>query len=161
MKNSKPKVRKVIYDPSFGSDNKKVVLFDSGKMLDNPIEERRYWYGGVEGPEAMSNQPFIFSCDFIIQFGGKDYTRPGIRLHCNGDDRKILKIDKSEQHTGHVSFLIEPKEWKGKLLDHIKHQEKEFYLSEHELLIASHDLLKGEYSWVHFKQHVNYLTLKL
>jgi len=162
MKNSKPKVVKVIYDPSFGSDKKKVILFDDGKMMDDPIEERRYWYGEVEGPESVSNLPYRFSCDFVIQFGGKEYIRSGIYLHCNGTERKILIIDSDRvegkppdaANTGHVSFLIEPKEWKGKLLTHIKHQEKEFYLSEHELLIASHDLLKGEYSWVHFKQHV-------
>jgi len=151
MKNSKPpKVVKVIYN----TDGNKIVLFDNGKMLDDPIEERHWCM--AEEPEDISNQKYIFSCKFIIQFGDKEYTRSDISLHCNGSDRKIIKIDVSSEQrdTGHVSFLIEPKEWKGELLNHIKQQEKEFYLSEHELLIASHDLLKGEYSWVHFKQHV-------
>lgn len=156
MNKSRPKVIKVIYDTSFGSDRKKLVLFDDGKMLDDPIEQNHMYI--AEKPQDISNRQYILLCDFTIQFGGKEYTRSDLALHCNGTDRKILSIDKSENEksyeTGHVSFLIEPKEWKGELLNHIKQQEKEFYLSEHELLIASHDLLKGEYSWVHFKQHV-------
>jgi len=154
MKNSRPKVVKVIYDTSIGSDGKKIILFDNGKMLNDPIEERHWCM--AEEPDVISNHKYIFSCDFIIKFGDKEYTRSDILLHCNGSDRKIIKIDVSSErdNTRHVSFLIEPKEWKGELLNHIKQQEKEFYLSEHELLIASHDLLKGEYSWVHFKQHV-------
>jgi len=154
MKNSKPKVVKVVYDTSIGSDRKKIVLFDNGKMLDDNIEER-HWFMAEE-PKSVSDQKYIFSCDFILQFGDKEYVRSDISLHCNGNNRKILKIDVSSEHdnTGHVSFLIEPKEWKGELLNHIKQQEKDFYLSEHELLLASHDLLKDEYSWVHFRHHV-------
>ena len=93
MKNSKPKVVKVIYNTFIDSERKKIVLFNDGKMLDEPIVER-HWYM-AERPENISNRQYIFLCDFIIQFGDKEYIRSDIPLHCNGGGRKILKIDVS------------------------------------------------------------------
>lgn len=56
MKNSKPKVVKVIYDTW-----KKIILFDNGKMLDDPIEEK-HWY--IEDPVSISNDKYILFCDY-------------------------------------------------------------------------------------------------
>ncbi len=151
MKNARPKVTRVSYTESvFGKAH---VLFDNGRMLDEPVEERHvYMY---ENLEDVSNHPYVWQCEFLIDFGGKEYKRSNIYLHCNGKNRKILKVDKSEQpDSGHVTFLIDKTEWRGELLGLIREQEKDFYLSEDELLLASHDLLKEEYSWVHFKNHV-------
>jgi hypothetical protein len=147
MKSSKPKVVRVHAGEH--------ILFD-GSISDICIEERRLYYP-PDIPEEVANQQQVYSCEFMIKFGGKEYTRSDIQLHCCKNNRKILKIekDKAERYeSGHVSFVIEPEEWRAKLLNLIKQQEDEFYLSEHELLNASSDLLKGEYPWIHFKRHV-------
>jgi len=147
MKSSKPKVVKVSY--------KEHILFD-GSISDICIEERQSYYP-PDSPEEIANQQQVYSCEFMIEFGGKEYTRSDIQLHCSKNNRNILKVEKDKDErfeAGHVSFVIEPHEWKAELINLIKQQEDEFYLSEHELLNASSDLLKGEYSWVHFKRHV-------
>jgi hypothetical protein len=149
MKNSssKPKVIRVR-----SGDH---ILFD-GSISEACIEERRLYYP-PDSPQEVANQQRLYLCEFIIEFGGKEYTRTDIKLHCNNDNRKILKIEKDKDErfeAGHVSFVIEPSEWKAEILNLIKQQEDEFYLFEHELLNASSDLLKGEYPWVHFKHHV-------
>ncbi len=152
MKNSNPKVVKV----SYKGFNKEEYIFFDGSILDTYIEERHLYYPS-DSPAEASNHQHVYLCDFVIEFGGKEYTRDEIKLHCNGKNRKILKIEKDKDErfeSGHVSFVIEPHEWKAELVNLIKQQEDEFYLSEHELLNASSDLLNGEYSWVHFKRHV-------
>ncbi len=131
-------------------------IFFDGSISDICIEERRLYYP-PDSPDEVANQQHIYLCEFIIEFGGKEYIRSDIKLHCNSDIRKILKIEKDKDERyggGHVSFVIEPHEWKAELINHIKQQEEAFYLSEHELLNASSDLLNGEYSWVYFKRHV-------
>jgi hypothetical protein len=147
MKNSNPKVIRVRAGEH--------ILFN-GSISDLCIEERRLYYP-PDSPQEVANQQQVYSCEFIIEFGGKEYIRSYIKLHCNNDNRKMLRVEKGideRYEAGHVSFVIEPHEWKSELLSLIKQQEDEFYLSEHELLNASNDLLKGEYPWIHFKRQV-------
>lgn len=152
MKSSNPKVIKVSYK---GSDKEEYIFFD-GSISDTCIEERHLYYP-PDSPEEAANDQRVYLCDFVIVFGGKEYTRSDIKLHCRKNNRRIIKIEKDTDkrfESGHVSFVIEPREWKAELLSLIKQQEDEFYLSESELLNACSDLLKDEYSWVYFKQHV-------
>jgi hypothetical protein len=147
MKNSSPKVIRVRAGEH--------ILFD-GSISEVCVEERRLYFP-PDSPAEVANQQHIFLCEFVIEFGGKEYIRSDIQLHCRKNNRKILKIEKDKDeryNSGYVSFLIEPLEWKAELVNLIKQHEDEFYLSEYELLNVSSDLLKGEYPWVHFKRHV-------
>lgn len=54
MKNNKPRVVKVVYDTFIDSEREKIILFNDGKMLDDPIEEGS-WYM-ADRPEDISNR---------------------------------------------------------------------------------------------------------
>lgn len=152
MNHKTPKVVQIIKTSSFGEKKEEIILFDNGKFCDEPIEIHSNSIYTTPKNQANWNQTLYTK--FIVNLGGSEFIRK-FELKCTGDNREfaIIKYDKSTE-TSEITIKIKPDEWKTQLVSEIKSVEKNFYLTEEELLIEAHNLLKKEYIWTHFRNQV-------
>lgn len=134
-----------------------ITLYEDGKLTDH-IFSIRTWNWRSDNPQNTANEyNDSMSITLTIDFAGSIFKRE-INLKCNRTgNRKIIKIEKDnsdQSQSEHVTFEIEPAEWHLPLLEQINKAEKNFYLSEDELLLVARELLEGKYSYVHFQKHV-------
>lgn len=179
MSSSKPKVVKVTCDyfdltvSNFGKDRGEqvITLFENGKIRDEPIECKRLTLSSIgDKPENEAKKEMHISAKVYIHIGKAQFQRE-CKLICRERERKIIKIeprkpthhevelnlDKIESEDGrdkYVTFLIERRDFAGDLLAYIKKIESDFCLTEQELIKEAHKIIKGQYSWVHFRTHV-------
>ena len=173
---TQPKVIKVIYngsDLSVGSFSEQdITLFENGKIRHDPIEYRRIvWTTIGDTPEKDVKKELCMSIKLYVLVGESVFQR-GYTLICRERERKIIKtepwkptrhvedkhnLDEIESESGTnklVTFLIEKPDFAGDLLAYIKKIESDFCMTEQELIEEAHKIIKGQYSWVHFRKHV-------
>ncbi|MCK5611948.1 hypothetical protein KAR91_59310 [Candidatus Pacearchaeota archaeon] len=152
MNHKTPTVIQVINYPLFGEKTEDIILFDNGEYRDEPVDKPST--GAFTPPEEQAKWQQTLYTKFIVKLGGSEFTRK-VELHCTGENREfaIIEHDKSAGNST-ITIKIKPEEWKTQLISEIKTVEKNFYLSEEELLIEAHNLLKQEYGWIHFRNQV-------
>jgi hypothetical protein len=165
---SKPKVIKITCEDGHLGDQI-ITLFENGKIRAEPIECRKLtWADMGNTPEKEARQEIVLSDQVHVQIGNSVFQRE-CKLACRERERKIVKIeprkftnheielslDKIEgKRDKYVTFLIEKQDFAGDLLTYKKKIESKFNLTEHELIQEAHKIIKGQYSWVHFRNHV-------
>lgn len=155
------KVIKVTYNSNDFSVNsiieQDITLFENGKIRDEPIEYRKsVWTAIGDIPEKEARKELRMSVKMYVQIGDSVFQR-GCTLVCLERERKIIKIEPEYSEPGtnkYITFLIEKLDFAGDLLAYIKKTESTFCMTEQELIEEAHNIIKGQYSWIHFRNHV-------
>ena len=146
-----PEVSKVIYSDYFGKGIKERIIYQDRKILDKQLKVRIYG----EDPHGKLK----FSVETEIKFGDKIYKRKynkggnSFEIETIKRQRKKKKDEKSV--LGDSFFVVlEQKDYEDSLLRFVHKIEKEFCLTEDELIEVAHNFIKKDYTWCLFKTQV-------
>jgi len=134
---------------------KEIILFENQEIREEPIEQDN-WVSSGTTPEKEANEEKSLIVDFYIKLGNKIFERDYITLKCLKRERKIIKTikEKGMINTITVYYLLEKEDFEYSLLKEIKKQEKNFCLTEGELIEESNKIIDGLYKWKHFRTQV-------
>lgn len=101
---------------------------------------------------SHANDQISLCCKFFIRLGEMNFERD-IDVTCPKRERKTVNVVK-ESYGESYYYEIEKQDFAEDLQNQIMKLQKDFWMTENELIESAHKLMDADYSSVHFKQQV-------
>ena len=144
-------VVKVVY---YMCGKEEIVLFENGRVIDAPIEQKEILFHWRNSAEEQANEKKRLNCDFHIKHGNRVFVRDYIHLKIPEMEREILSIKSGGKSSDTIAYLIQKNEFEGELQKEIEKQEEGFCLSEKELIEEADNIMNGIHKWRYFRTHI-------
>lgn len=143
-----PKVIKVTFHSWVDHQSQEIILFENNKIKKEPFIHSDFC--DPDKVEERINREFDITVDFYVQLGPKTFERNYIHLKLPKRKREIKEIKDKKTGSKECYFYIEKSDFEYSLFKEIQKMEREFCLTEGELIEESFNLIKGLYNWTYF-----------
>ena len=126
-------------------------MYENRKFIEQDIELESSLYS-LEKKYEVACKEIDLRVKLTISLGKKDYCRAE-NLVLGQNERQIKEVKKG-RYGEEIVYYVRHKEWKEELLKTIIRVQKEFYLSEEELLSQAEAILQNEFEHPHVKRQV-------